>query len=239
MTSDKDINSRRRKVLGITAAGLTGAGIVGARSEVADENANGPPDDMPPEESEAYGEDMEEEDSDGRPASISINDQTIGLGEDRVVIEEVFLPEDGYLSIHDARTRLFGEGNTPRRVLESLIGISPLKPAGEYSNQGVQLFSRFAPAVSDFRRSGPLAKSQPVIAIPHINTTGANFDIFIDESGENDVLQGDVAFTENVERELTQMIAANDLALITVEGTAEHEQELAEDFTESIRENFA
>lgn len=105
-----------------------------------------------------------------QPARVTFSNQSTDGNSVRV--KNAFLPNGGYVSIHDARTRLFSDGNVFDRILESLIGISDLKAPGKHKNVTVPLFNTEAPAVDQYGRSGPLEESQPLISIPHVNNTG-------------------------------------------------------------------
>lgn len=186
------------------------------------------------EEANAYVDDVGELE-DGPTTSITIQDQTIREGDDTLVVENVFLGQPGYVAIHDARTRLFGEEDVQTRILKSMIGITPVMGPGPVNDVEVQLFSQYAPAVERFDRSGPLDTSQPVIAVPHINDTGPEFRL---EVGGDGRLQGDAAFTRQVVRTLECLAGANDLALITVKGDRDCEVKLAKRLEKCIRDSY-
>lgn len=222
---DKDVSRRRRRVLGATASLITGGAIIGAAT------GRGPPDNA-----NANGKANANADAaqNNQPARVTIPEQE--SDGNFVIVNQAFFPEDGYMSIHDARTRLLGEGDEVQRVLESLIGISPLLQAGNYTQIPVQLFNRFAPATDQFNREGPLAVSQPVIAIPHENRTGPVFELRRADDGEG--FFGDVAFTENVVTTLDDIAAANDIATVIIDGADQDEVDLARGFEQEIRESF-
>jgi hypothetical protein len=72
------------------------------------------------------------------------------------------LSEGGYMSIHDAHTRLYDGAPAEQRVLESLIGVTELLSTGTQSTLEVPLFESPAPAVDQFGCIGPFEENQPL-----------------------------------------------------------------------------
>jgi hypothetical protein len=170
-----------------------------------------------------------------QPARLTFGNQSTDGSSVRV--KNAFLPAGGYLSIHDARTRLFSDGNVFDRVLESLIGISDLRDPGRHKNVTVPLFNAEAPAVDQYGRSGPLEESQPLIAIPHVNNTGDGFDLT--KAGEGG-LRGDGAYDgDRGIAKLGGLNATNALATVTLENADRAEIRSARRETADVRREFS
>lgn len=172
-----------------------------------------------------------------QPSKLVFSDQeTDGT---LVTVKQAFLPEAGYVSIHDARTRLFDDEPANVRVLKSLIGITELLEPGRYRNVEVPLFTSAAPAVAQFGRSGPLEESQPLISIPHVNdeSTGDEFSLRLPDDDETAFLVGDGSFTGI--NKLGELGATNDIATVFVDGADKAERKAARDETSDIRAEFS
>lgn len=170
-----------------------------------------------------------------QPARVTFSNQS--TDGNSVRIKNAFLPDGGYLSIHDARTRLFSDGNVFDRILESLIGISDLKAPGKHKNVTVPLFNAEAPAVDQYGRSGPLEESQPLISIPHVNNTGDAFDLTKADDGG---LRGDGAYDgDQGIAKLGGLDATNDLATVTLENADQAEIRSARQETADVRREFS
>jgi PGF-CTERM protein len=99
-------------------------------------------------------------------ASTSISDQT--SGGQTVVVDDVYLPEGGFVAIHDASVNNGGED-----VLKSVRGTSGYLEAGNHSNVTVTL-------------DDPLEEDQTVVAMPHRDTDGDRAYSFVSSGGEVD-----------------------------------------------------
>jgi PGF-CTERM protein len=97
-------------------------------------------------------------------ASVSFAAQTSGGS--TVVVENVTLPEGGFVTIHDASV---AEGN----VLGSVVGSSSYLDAGTHENVTVHL-------------DEPLRESGALVAMPHFDTDGDRVYDFVADNGETD-----------------------------------------------------
>jgi len=85
-----------------------------------------------------------------------------------VVVDDVYLPEGGFVAIHDASVNNGGED-----VLKSVRGTSGYLEAGNHSNVTVTL-------------DEPLEEDQTVVAMPHRDTDGDRAYSFVSSGGEVD-----------------------------------------------------
>ncbi|WP_218644780.1 PGF-CTERM sorting domain-containing protein [Natronomonas gomsonensis] len=99
-------------------------------------------------------------------ASASISDQT--SGGHTVVVDDVYLPEGGFVAIHDSSLNDGGEA-----VLTSVRGTSGYLEAGNHSNVTVTL-------------DEPLEEDDTLIAMPHLDTDGDRTYEFVSSGGEED-----------------------------------------------------
>ena len=99
-------------------------------------------------------------------ASTSISDQT--SGGQTVVVENVYLPEGGFVAIHDASVNSGGAD-----VLTSVRGTSGYLEAGNHSNVTVAL-------------DEPLEEDQTLVAMPHRDTNDDRKYSFVASGGEED-----------------------------------------------------
>ena len=99
-------------------------------------------------------------------ASTSISDQT--SGGQTVVVENVYLPEGGFVAIHDASVN-----NGGADVLTSVRGTSGYLEAGNHSNVTVVL-------------DEPLEEDQTLVAMPHRDTNDDRKYSFVASGGEED-----------------------------------------------------
>ncbi len=99
-------------------------------------------------------------------ASASISDQT--SGGQTVVVDEVYLPEGGFVAIHDSSLNNGGED-----VLASVRGTSGYLEAGNHSNVVVTL-------------DEPLAEDDTLVAMPHRDTDGDRVYSFVSSGGAAD-----------------------------------------------------
>jgi len=99
-------------------------------------------------------------------ASASIADQT--SGGQTVVVEDVYLPEGGFVAVHDASLNNGGED-----VLTSVRGTSAYLEPGNHSNVTVTL-------------DEPLEEDGTVVAMPHLDTDGDRAYSFVSSGGEVD-----------------------------------------------------
>ena len=99
-------------------------------------------------------------------ASTSISDQT--SGGQTVVVENVYLPEGGFVAIHDASVNDGGAD-----VLTSVRGTSGYLEAGNHSNVTVTL-------------DEPLEEDQTLVAMPHRDTNDDRKYSFVASGGEED-----------------------------------------------------
>lgn len=218
----------RRSLIGAIGGMIAASGIGAARPGKGNGEAKGRPGD--PGNSQRRGNGNG---NGNRPSLITFTDQETD-GES-VVVKNAFLPSSGYLSIHDARTRLFGDEDENVRVVKSLIGITERLEAGKHKNVEVDLFNDAAPAVDQFGRTGPLSESQPLIAIPHEDRVAG--ESFVLETDPEEFLVGDGAFLDGVNK-LGELGATNDIGTAFVEGDDEEEREAAREETNEIREKF-
>jgi len=175
---------------------------------------------------------------DADATSISIADQTT---DGTSVSVSATLAEDGYISLHDMSrlgepTRLGNEGpHNKDVVLGSLIGISDRLAAGIHENVEVDLFTDFAPfeSQSDLNDGTQLTRTQPLIAIPHQNTSDTGQRFREDPNNQGEQLGtfeargrgiGDIAFFEDsvegadIVKTIEDAPVANDIAVVEVEG---------------------
>ncbi|WP_254837960.1 DUF7282 domain-containing protein [Natronomonas marina] len=99
-------------------------------------------------------------------ASTSISEQT--SGGHTVVVDDVYLPEGGFVAIHDASLNNGGED-----VLTSVRGTSAYLEAGNHSNVTVTL-------------DDPLTEDATLVAMPHRDTNGDRVYSFVSSGGEVD-----------------------------------------------------
>jgi hypothetical protein len=114
------------------------------------------------------------QESGGSSAAATFDDQTSGGGS--ITVQSATLPEGGYVAIHDA-SLLDGA------VLESVIGVSAYLGPGTHEEVEVSLFEGVEGA--DFERS-MLEEDQPLIAMPHRETSGNETYDFVATGGEAD-----------------------------------------------------
>ena len=93
-----------------------------------------------------------------------------------VTVDEATLPEGGFVTIHDA-TLLEGE------VFESVIGVSEFLEPERHTGIEVDLFTGVPGAEFEEDR---LTETQPLIAMPHLDTDGDEQYGFIETEGEED-----------------------------------------------------
>jgi PGF-CTERM protein len=99
-------------------------------------------------------------------ASTSISDQT--SGGHTVVVDDVYLPDGGFVAIHDSSLN-----NGGADVLTSVRGTSGYLEAGDHSNVTVTL-------------DDPLEDDRTLIAMPHRDTNGDRTYSFVASGGEAD-----------------------------------------------------
>jgi len=92
-----------------------------------------------------------------------------------VTVDEVTIPRDGYVAIHNDSLQ---DGN----VVGSVIGVSEYLEAGQYENLTVELFD--VPG-ADFDES-ELNQNEVIIAMPHEETTGDESYDFVSSNGTDD-----------------------------------------------------
>lgn len=210
-----DSNSKtRRSFLALIGATAVASGVGSAQP-----NGNG--------RSDAKGQTNQE-------ARVVLNTQRTDGTE--VTVPHAVLPEGGYISIHDARTRLYDDADVEERIVKSLIGVTDLLDAGKHTQVRVPLFNDAAPAVKNFGREGPLTESQPLICIPHVNSDETG-DEFLLEQREGVFLFGDGAYSDG-KRKLTQLGAVNDYGTALLEGASGAEIREAQEETREVRDDF-
>jgi len=232
---DRPVRTTRRKTLqraGIIATTLgAGTGFLGSASANYGQG-NGNDDDR--DSGRGRGK--------NRNSQVSLRPQfTDG---ESVIVSYMFLPEGGYMSIHDARTR-FDEsvGDTNVQIVKSLIGITDLFEPGAYANVRVPLFNQESPAVRGFDRGneGPLSEAQPLVAIPHensgiINEDGDEGDEFFLVADDEEFLIGDVAYTDGG-GPIDDFAATHDVAPVALNGDSRDVQvDAIKEARELIRE---
>lgn len=227
--------SRRTVIRGATAGLLAFGGVGTAAAHGEDEKH----DDEEDSAGEYGSDDSEgEENGGGEPtASITIPEQDTS-GES-VRVTDVSLSDDGYISIHDI-SRFSGADvsdveeidELPERdnpICGSIVGISELLSAGEYSEIEVPLYNEEAPAVGfyDHFSEQSLQESQPFVAIPHVNKTGE--DEFV--CGEDPPEDG--AFLDGPNT-VPSLGAVNDIAAVLLESDSDEQKEAARQLEQAI-----
>ncbi|MFC6757078.1 MULTISPECIES: DUF7282 domain-containing protein [Haloarcula] len=120
----------------------------------------------------ADGNDTTETDE-NETASVTFDDQeTDGTS---VTVQNVTVPEDGYVAIHND-SLLDGD------AVGSVVGVSEYLEAGSYDNLTVELFD--VPG-TDFNES-ELTANQTLIAMPHEETSGNETYDFVSSNGTED-----------------------------------------------------
>jgi len=166
-------------------------------------------------------------------ATISIPDQTTAGS--TVEIPSVTLPEGGYISIHDVGrfgTTSLGNQAPDGLIFGSIIGISDLLAPGTHENAEVELFSDFATfdQLDELNDGEELARTQPLLAIPHKNTfhTGTGFREDPTDPGSQLHRQesGDGAY-RNGPKTVGTLPIVNDTAVVEVEGSSSQERQEA------------
>lgn len=98
------------------------------------------------------------------PATVTFNDQT--TGGQQVVVDRVYLPDGGYVAVHDASLL---DGN----VKGSVVGVSEFLDAGAYDDVTVTLFrTDEVPGLADNADPAILTQDTTLIAMPHLETNG-------------------------------------------------------------------
>ena len=106
-------------------------------------------------------------------ATVTFDDQeTTGTS---VTVASVYVPEDGFVAIHDS-SLLDGE------VLDSVIGVSHYLESGSYEDVEVSLFEVDG---AEFE-TDTLEEDQTLIAMPHEDTDGDEEYDFVESGGEDD-----------------------------------------------------
>ncbi|WP_254272647.1 DUF7282 domain-containing protein [Haloarcula marina] len=131
-------------------------------------------------------------------ASVSMADQE--SDGTTVTIDELVVPSDGYVTIHDESLL---DGN----VVGSVIGVSEYLEAGTYENVTVELYD--VPG-AEFDET-ELTADQTLVAMPHNETTGDETYDFVSSNGTDD---GPF---------LADGQAVTDSAAVTVPGAADNE----------------
>lgn len=108
-------------------------------------------------------------------ASVAFAAQNSEDGES-VTVASVFVPNDGYVAIHDSSLL---DGN----VIGSVIGVSEYLEAGSYDDLEVELFD--VPG-ADFAADTMLANNSTLIAMPHRETSGNEVYNFVETGGAED-----------------------------------------------------
>ncbi|QIO21182.1 CARDB domain-containing protein [Haloarcula sp. JP-L23] len=106
-------------------------------------------------------------------ASVVMNDQE--SDGTTVTVDELVVPSDGYVTIHDSSLL---EGN----VVGSVVGVSEYLEAGEYENVTVTLFDVEG---AEFNETA-LTEDGTFIAMPHNETTGDETYDFVASDGADD-----------------------------------------------------
>jgi PGF-CTERM protein len=99
-------------------------------------------------------------------ASTSISERT--TGGHTVIVDEVYLPEGGFVAIHDSSLTDGGAD-----VLASVRGMSGYLEPGNHSNLTVTL-------------DDPLEEDETLFAMPHTDTNGDRTYSFVGSGGEAD-----------------------------------------------------
>ncbi len=121
----------------------------------------------------AYLEQFEE----GNVANATVDLAPQNADDSRTItVASAYVPNDGYVAIHDS-TLL--DGN----VIGSVIGVSAYLEAGTYDDLEIELFD--VPG-ADFPEDTTLGRAQPLIAMPHKETSGNETYNFITSGGAED-----------------------------------------------------
>lgn len=170
------------------------------------------------------------------------NDGAVAVLHDQEITEdpedasvEVFrglLPEGGWVSIHDAARRLYHPQGVDSQaaINESFIGLTEWVEPGDHWNLEVPLYPDHVELPGDPRYSDqePIARSQPVFAIPH--TPG-------DTDTESFELGVHGAYSQGW-HELPALPPVHSLGNITFEGATTDERQLARIVEERARREF-
>ncbi len=181
-----------------------------------------------------------------------------------VTVAQTFLPDGGYMSIHDARTRFdfelesalgedlesVNEGDfagTFELICRSLIGITDLLDSGVHTGVEVELFNDASPAVRDFGREGPLDEGQPLVAIPHVNDPDESeqvvdedeflLEVRDNENKDGQILFGDGAYTDGG-GPLDGFVATHDMAPVILDDATPRGRVSAIHETNELRREF-
>lgn len=111
-------------------------------------------------------------------ASVSFEDQDATNDSTGVTVRSVYLPEGGFIAVHDS-TLL----DDPPVVAGSVIGVSEKLEPGLYNGVEITLFS--VPG-QDFDEDTVLEGEQTLIAMPHFDTNGNGVYDFVTSDGAED-----------------------------------------------------
>ena len=183
------------------------------------------------------------------------NQETDG---ESVTVSMVNMPEGGYVSIHDLQrfdpetdpsgNELLGHSPPEHTVLQSIIGITDFLEPGMHNDVTVPLFGDFATFEADAALHNDdedptaLARSQPLIVIPHLNAddTGDRFQEDPDNPGElleiADPNLRDIPYLDGRSIVDTLDPVVNDIARVALEGDDEENVEEAQTLTQQIRQ---
>lgn len=106
-------------------------------------------------------------------ATVTFDDQT--TGGKTVTVDSTTLPDGGYVAIHDSR---LNDG----KALESVVGVSTYLEAGTHEDVDVTLFD-VKGAKFDVEM---LREDQPLVAMPHRETSGNETYEFVSSGGKAD-----------------------------------------------------
>ncbi|WP_254544013.1 DUF7282 domain-containing protein [Halomarina pelagica] len=163
----EQLTSRRSFLAGSAAAagavGLGGVGVVGAHGDERKKD----------DHAKKAMKDGKADDGSRPFAGVEFTNQFSGGRS--VVVDEVVLSAGGFVAIHDL-SLLDG------KVLESVVGVTEFLEAGEHHEVRATLFDVKG---ADFE-TDRLEASQPLIAMPHLDTNGTETYDFVATGGKQD-----------------------------------------------------
>ena len=137
-----------------------------------------------------YTEQCRHNDGSGLEELASVTFEDDDLAEDSVTVSSVFLPNGGYVAIHDARL-----AQSPPQPFDSVIGVSDYLPSGTHEDVQIPLFTGVPGQTSATFGASPYPdQNGTLIAMPHRETTvNTTYDFvatgnedgpYLDENGD-------------------------------------------------------
>lgn len=178
--------------------------------------------------------DLTSEEDSGPPAAADLSDHT--MDGTAILVDRIEMSLGGYVSIHDARRRLYHEDieengiGSQEAISDSFIGLTDYLEPGKHYNVEIPLFDHSPWDLPGESPQGPdvnrLEESQPVLPIPHIPTDAPEFQL-----GE------DGAYTEGP-RTLEDVPVIHDIGTVYVEGASDEERIAAKKEEIKARQEF-